>query len=153
MARTPTQTADDTRRELLEELRSRQTSPGDAPLHELSAWEREVDTLLRERDHREGCPVVDRPGFRGRAGVEATGEPIAAPGPALRELGLGRGDVVVTAHCRECGAMRYFAPPPGVRADDPEVSRRAVEALLTDRLERALGPGGNAAPAELDGSL
>jgi hypothetical protein len=76
-------------------------------IRELSDEEKVMAAWLRDRDHLDGCPSITDE----RAGrlVEAYDEPIIAPGPAVRSLGLVAGQTVLVARCLKCGGMRYFA--------------------------------------------
>lgn len=100
-----------------------------------TAEELAVASAMRERDHREGCPMAP-----GR--VEAYDELVVAPGPELRALRLTPGDTVVVTRCHDCGMVRHFA------------GHANVDAFIDTHLE-ALAGLEPAAPAEddLDGAL
>ena len=72
---------------------------------EVTPEQRAIAPELRERDHREGCPAYSRPD--GPTRIEAYADPVIAPGPDLRALGVRTGDVIVVVRCTECGAQRY----------------------------------------------
>jgi len=146
MARNTTTTPPDLEAALLEELEAETIT--EVPVAtELTPRELEVAKLLRERDHLDGCPVIGNPGYRGSARVEAYAESIIAPQPVTRSLGLGKGDVVVVAHCMECGAQRYFAPPAGATLAN------AVGRLLARIIRDRRGENPDGTEAELDTEL
>lgn len=145
MARNTTTGPDAREDELLAALEVETTT--EVPVAELNARELEVTKLMRDRDHLDGCPVIDNPGYRGSARVEAYAETVIAPQPMLRALGLGKGDVVVAAHCMECGAQRFFAPPAGTTIAN------AVGRLLAQNIRARRGENPDGTPAELDTEL
>jgi hypothetical protein len=118
--------------ELLELLRRRKASqrPDGTDPAELTAFDKQVAALMRDRDHKEGCPAAEHAGHAGVMRVEAYAQHCVAPSPALKAMGVvGRregnllGDVVVVAHCLTCGELRYFA------------GHDSVEDLILSRLE------------------
>ena len=94
--------------ELLEELRRRKARVDNVEPAELTAEERHIAGLMRERDHREGCPAIADPGHAGHARVEAFVQPVVSPAPELKAQGVAKGDRIVVAHCMTCGTLRYF---------------------------------------------
>ena len=123
------------RAELLAELEAEQRSnaepwaPGAQP-RELTARERAIRELMRERDHTEGCPLIaDASRTAGR--VEAFDEtrPRSADGsrPAMN---------VAVVRCVECGGARYL--------EDVTVREALIEALRDGAAPEA---------DDLDGSL
>lgn len=121
---------------LVAELRAEQAAnaepwaPGAEP-RELTARERAVRLLLRERDHMDGCPLIlDESRTAGR--VEAYSE-VRPANPARAEPAK----TVTVARCIECGGARYM---------DGDV-RTNIIASLEDH------PGAGANTDTLDGSL
>ena len=129
-------------KKLLEELAADPTTAGAKP-RTLTPREKVVASLLRERDHLDGCPVIDDD--KASAQVEASEDRSPAPGPQLRKLGAGPGSPVVTVRCMSCGGDRHFVSelPPQV----PTGQGRHVAALIA----RTLIP--EPAAGELDTSL
>ena len=107
MPRTPTtakpKTAEEAAKQALERRRAR-TAEGLAPA-EVTIEQRAAARELRERDHVDGCPLIDAPDAPAR--IEVYAERAAAPGPALRREGIERGDFVVVVRCQMCGGLRY----------------------------------------------
>lgn len=109
---------------LLEELKARADQHGapDTVDRELTAREKVLATLMRERDHLDGCPAIDDV-RKASARTEAYGE----TRPPIPARGLGPRPVVVV-RCVECGGSRYFDDT--TRPDDlivAELERRAGE--------------------------
>jgi len=127
---------------LLLELQRADASVGEAE-RDPTPRERLIADLLRERDHLEGCPIIEH--SANPAGlVEAYEQISPAPPLALRALGVNPGDVVVVARCLRCSGVHHYASVarPGTRFGDGQ----HVRALLTQRLTPQ-------AVAELDGTL
>ena len=129
-------------KKLLEELAADPTSAGSKP-RTLTPRERVVASLLRERDHLDGCPVIDDE--TASAQVEAFEERSPAPGPQLRNMGAGPGSPVVVVRCMSCAGSRYFVSE--LAPHVPTGQGRHVSALIA----RTLTP--EPAAGELDTSL
>jgi hypothetical protein len=128
------------RAELLLELAERPADTG--PPRDPTPRERLIADLLKDRDHLEGCPVLDGTSPAGL--VEAYEQISPAPPPGLRALGVGPGDVVVVARCLKCAGVHHYASPAPAGTRYGEGLH--VRALLTQRLAPAVA-------AELDGTL
>lgn len=101
---------------------------------ELTPEQEAITGALRERDHLEGCPELEK--RRGR--VEAFTEAAIAPTKGLVDRGVKPGETVVVVRCQECGGSRYID---GVTTVDAFIDRRLEElAGITE-------------PAELDNTL
>src|SRR5688572_6320437 len=89
---------------LLEELKARagETDQPDTIDRELTAREKVLARLLRERDHLDGCPAIDDV-RKASARTEAYGD----TRPPIPTRGIGPKPVVVV-RCVECGGSRYF---------------------------------------------
>ncbi len=90
---------------LLKELEADPTTAAKA--RPLSPRERVIGSLLRERDHLDGCPLADDP-KAAASRVEAYEERTPAPGPQLRNAGAVPGSAIVVVRCMGCAGMRYF---------------------------------------------
>lgn len=75
-----------------------------------------IAALMRERDHRDGCPVFAGTPGHGPDRVEAYERVVTAPSVELRSQGAQQGDTVITLHCLDCGSLRYFTDHESVEA-------------------------------------
>ena len=75
----------------------------------LTPYERVVASLLRDRDHLDGCPIRDADGQL--AQVEAYEDRSPAPGQVLRNQGAVKGSPVVVVRCMTCAAQRHVLSP------------------------------------------
>jgi len=94
----------------------------------LTPREAVVASLMRERDHLDGCPVPDD--GKASAMVEAYEERAPAPGPQLRSAGAVPGSAVVVVRCIRCAGSRYFVS--GAPAHTPVGQGRHVSALIVN---------------------
>lgn len=76
---------------------------------ELTPRERVIASLLPERAHLEGCPVIDAPASAVALVVEASDSISPAPGQALKRLGVRPGDYCTTVRCIQCGGSKHLA--------------------------------------------
>ena len=96
----------------------------------LTPREAVVASLMRERDHLDGCPVPDD--GKASAMVEAYEERAPAPGPQLRSAGAVPGSAVVVVRCIRCAGSRYFVST--APAHIPVGKGLHVTALIADTL-------------------
>jgi len=108
----------------------------------LTPREAVVASLMRERDHLDGCPVPDD--GKASAMVEAYEERAPAPGPQLRSAGAVPGSAIVVVRCIRCAGSRYFVS--GALAHTPVGEGRHVSALIAETLTTS-------EPAGLDTTL
>jgi hypothetical protein len=132
-AKTTPKTTQDAALEALERRRAR-VADGLVP-KPVTPEELAIASAMRERDHREGCPMTP-----GR--IEAYDETVTAPGPDLRSMRVAAGDTIIVTRCHDCGMVRYFT------------GHVDVDAFIDQHLE-ALAGLEPAVPAEdeLDGAL
>jgi hypothetical protein len=97
----------DEEREFLEQRNRRREAA--SAIAELTVRDKVAHSLMRERDHLEGCPEYTAPGSKGGGRVEVYTQTVVSPAPEVRALGLESGDTVTIVRCIECARMRYFA--------------------------------------------
>ncbi len=128
---------------LLKALAADPTNKG-ATTRSFTPRERVIASLMRPRDHLDGCPVFDDE--TASAQVEAYEELTPSPGRSLRSQGAVPGSVVVVARCMTCSGTRYFLS--AVPAHVGVGQGRHVSALITHTLT-----ADGDATGDLDGSL
>ncbi len=114
---------------LLKELAADPTNKG-VTTRSFTPRERVIASLMRPRDHLDGCPIVEDE--TASAQVEAYEEVTPAPGRTLRNQGALPGAVVVVARCITCSGTRYFVSL--VPAHIGVGNGRHVSALITQTL-------------------
>ena len=122
------------RDELLAAIQAERPDVDTPTAAELTPRDLVVASLLKERDHLEGCPG---------ARVEAYEERAIAPGPATRNIATA-GDVVVVVRCITCAGVRYRRSP--LDRSVALGANRHVDAVIAQALK-------DVEPEELDGTL